>query len=371
MIDKSDNAPPAQELTDEQSFREMVEMFAAIRSDTQQRKFPRFPTAGALSGKLGVHGFDGTLVAEKPGPGEDGRRQLRGQPDSTADVETVGVNIVDFSENGIQLELQSVDFPRLQRRSLTLEIQDQRIPVRLRWWTSRGPAGRGGFLFPHPIDSNPFLARFISDLNTHLISYLMSTYLKGLTSFTNEAGVFIYMAIYYGLRLKFLESISERKKSNDAFEGDRTSSAPQPSTSDQDTGFSRYHHMNQVIRYKSDTAIRNILYKYVQPYHTQGCGILGMHHDVVFLKEEAYSTIFNSILCAEDDCRPATNILPKLSSLYNDFLQLKRFLAPRVFEDDAFEDQFRYYSYFIQRIDLADRMSAIAAPSDVPARDVA
>ncbi|MEN6440789.1 MAG: hypothetical protein ABFD97_19635 [Syntrophobacter sp.] len=371
MTDKLGDAPLSPELTDEQSFREMVEAFASIRSDTQQRKFPRFPTAGALSGKLGLHGFEGTLISERALADEERRKQDLERSGADMDIARTGANIVDFSENGIQLELRSVDFSHLQRRSLSLEIQDQLLPLRLRWWSSRGSAGRGGFLFADNIDSDPLLARFISTLNTQLISYLMSTYLKGLTTFTNEAGVFIYMAIFYGLRLKFLETIAERKKSNASCEGDRRSTAPSSSSCMTDGGLSKFHHMNQVIKYKSDTAVRNTLYKYVQPYHTQGCSILGMHHDVVFLKEEAYSTIFNSILCAGEDCRPATSILPKLSSLHNDFLQLKRFLAPRVFEDDAFENQFRYYSDFLQRIDLTSRTSAIALPSEIPARDVA
>jgi hypothetical protein len=116
--------------------------------------------------------------------------------------------------------------------------------------------------------------------------------------------------------------------------------------------------MAQIIKNKADPDLINILYKYIKPYNDIGCGIIGMHSDVIFLKEEAKSTIFNSIFFTRDDCKYSATILPKLSFLHSNFLQLKRVLMPRVFEDDVFELQFRYYSSVIQQIDKAHKIES-------------
>jgi len=351
----SRDASCCRELTDEQSFREMVESLVAFRSDTEKRRFPRFPTAAALSGRLGLRGFDGTLVvgevssSAEAGWNHDGEGRRRG-----AGIEEIGVNFVEFSEGGAQLQLRYNDFLHLQRSSLYLKIQNHRVPVQLRWWKQCGYASRGGFIFANRIDSDTFLAQFISNLNTDLIDFLMSTYLNGLAAFTKPAGVFIYMAIYYGLRLKFLEAVAEHSTSPGFGKNERTSKIPVTTSDD----YSCSYHMAQIIQNRSDSLLQSAVRKYIKPYNDIGCSIIGMHEDVVLLKEEANSTILNSILFTKDDCQYSTKILPKLSFLHHNFLQLKRLLVPGVFEGDIFEIQFRYYSNVIQRIDLARKITS-------------
>lgn len=353
MTDNLRDVPSCRELTDEQSCREMIESLVAFRLDTEKRAFLRSPTPAALSGRLGLQGSEGTLVvAEKSSSGVASSNDDEGGCRHAGDVEKIGVNIVNFSENGAQLQLCYNNVLHLQRSSLYLEIRNHRVPVHLRWWKYGEGAGRGGFLFANRIDSDTFMVRFISDLNTDLIDFLMSSYLNGLVTFTKQAGIFIYMSIYYGLRLKFLEAVAERKTLTGFSKND-----PIPNMSDTThDDYSSDYHMDQIIKNESDSLLQNTLHKYMEPFHKIGCGIIGMHEDVVFTKEEANSTIFNSVLLTKDDCKHSTAILPKLSFLHGNFLQLKHLLMPHVFKDDIFEMQFRYYSSVIQQIDPARKI---------------
>ena len=64
MADFMSGESADRELTDEQTFRQAVEGFAQVRSGDKQRRLPRFPTPGAVSGRLGAHGFEGNLILE-------------------------------------------------------------------------------------------------------------------------------------------------------------------------------------------------------------------------------------------------------------------------------------------------------------------
>lgn len=340
-------APRCRDLTDDQSFCEMVESFVAFRSDSEKRKFPRFPTPAALSGKSGLQGFEGALVVgEASSPGEATRDFDGGRRRHEADIEKIGVNIVDFSENGVQLQLVYNEFLHLQRSALYLQIKNHRTPVHLRWWKQCRHAARAGFVFGNRIDSDIFWAGFISNLNNHLIDFLMSTYVNGLATFKKQVGIFIYLSIFYGLRLKLLETIAKYGASF-VFSNDKVSKVP---VNILDHYLTAYH-ITQLNR--SDYRIENIIYKFNMLFRDIGCGTIGMHEDIAFTKDEASSTILHSILLAKNGPDYLIPISPKLSFLHSNFLQLKRLLMPKIFDDDIFEMQFRYYSIVIQEIDRA------------------
>ncbi len=327
--------PCCLEMTDEQSFREMVESFVKFRPSSERRRFPRFPTLTALAGQLGLDNIDGTLI-------------MQPYPEECRDaVQKAMVHIVDFSESGVQLQLDHNDFQMVQRSSLYLEIQSHRILVQLKWWKQCGAASRAGFLFKNRIDSDEFLTNYISGLNTQLIVFMMAEHLNLKTEFKKQGGVFIFLSILYGLRLKFLEAIArlnssigpgnyEQKSANAATSFGSYSSAYQLA---QNTG--KEFDVNQRI------ALRN----YMKPYYELGCGVIGMHEDRVLTKGEVIFVIFSSVLFKNDDSCSSTEILPELYLLHNHFLSLKHLLMPGVFEDEVFEIQFEHYSSVIQQIE--------------------
>ncbi|MGA2229129.1 MAG: hypothetical protein ABSH41_32235 [Syntrophobacteraceae bacterium] len=350
------NDPCDKDLTDEQSFRQIVETFAASRSDTEGRKFIRFPTASALSGKLGLQGFQGYLVVEEANSSNESGRDGDGEFKQRPCREKIGINAVDFSEDGIQLQLRCNDFFGLQKRSLSLEILNRRIPVRLTWWQQAGFEGRGGFQIVNRIDFDPFLVQFISKLNTHLIDFLITKYLKEPTSFTKQAGIFIYISIYYGLRLKFLEAVSNRNSSIQSKEGNGTFNISEHQGDMHSLEYYHLYHWDQFINNELTSGLRFILSEYIKPFHTFGCAIIGMNHDIAILSQEAHFTIFNSVLLIQDASNDSTNILPEIYNLYNKFILLKSRLMPGVFDADIFEIQFRRYSSLIMRISGNDNI---------------
>jgi hypothetical protein len=338
------------ELSDEETFRQAVEGFAQVRPGDKQRRIPRFPTPGALSARLGAHGFEGNLILEDFDLNDDVTGEWEeNESKGNGKDKIVGINIVDFCEAGIQLQFQCDDFLRLKESLLYLELQNQRFPVTLVWFQKSGSVSRGGFSFNTEIHSDLYLARIVSTLNAELVDFLVSSFRKNPAVFTVQAGVFAYLSIYYGLRLRFMEALA---KANTAETRIEPGSPFQLSSAFQDacrTPYTNTYNMEQISKCKSDPKIRKLLYQYLRPYYQFGCGIVGQGHKAIFLKEDALATIFNSVLIAVEDCRYAPAVLPSLSFLYQSFLYLKQ-LLPGILGEAEFDAQFRYYSSIIYRV---------------------
>jgi len=348
MADLMPEESKKSELTDEETFRLVVEGFAQVRPENKQRRTPRFPTPGALSSRLGIHGFEGNLVLEDFGFNDGAERRNPGNG-RNGKGKPLGINIVDFSEAGVQLQFQCDDFLRLKESLLYLELQNQRFPVTLMWFQKSGSVSKGGFSFNTAIHSDLYLARIVSTLNVELVDFLVSTYGTKPTAVTVQGGIFIYMSIFYGLRLRFMEAVAEVNTLRGWIES--------PSTHQAATLPDAYHlpytnmyNTDQIKKYRSDPRIRKLLYQYLKPFYEFGCGIVGLGHRVIFLRKEALATIFNSVFIATEDCEYAPSVFPNLSFLYQSFLHLKQ-LFPRMLGGAEFDAQFRYYSSIISRME--------------------
>ncbi len=350
MTDALAQEPDCTGLTDEQSTRLMVESIAEYRSENQQRKFPRFPTPATVSGNLGVHGFEGSLVLEEAPSSGDGapESKKRGGCADTGD-RAIGINIVDFSETGVQLLFRSVDLQRLQESHLYLQLLGHRIPVSLKWYEHTGSTSRGGFSFDSDIDSNQYLARLISILNTELVDFALNAYEDCPRISSEQFGVFIYLSIYYGLRLRLMEAIATINTSQlfNMIDCSPTGESPPRAPI---FPYSGTYNIDQVLKYRSDSQVKKRLYTHIRPFYEFGCGIVGMNNNILFIKDDVWTTILNSIFVTEDDCTCSSTILPSLSFLYQSFLHLKK-LLPGPFAEEEFDNQFRYYSGIILQID--------------------
>jgi len=355
------------ELTDEETFRQVVEGFAQVRPEDKQRKMPRFPTPGVLSARLGVNGVEGNLVLEDfdfdDGPtsqSEDHPRKENGKDRS------LGVNIVDFCEAGIQLQFQCDDIFRLKESLLYLELHDQRFPVTMVWFQKSGSFSRAGFSFNTTVHSDLFLARFISILNAELVDFLLSGYRRNPTALTPQAAVFTYLSIYYGLRLRFMETVAEANTLASLSLPDSPSGEFQDACS---LPYTNTYNVEQLSRHKSDPRVRKLLYQDIRPFYEFGCGIVGPGHKVIFLKEDALGTIFNSALTAPEDCRLSPEVSPGLSSLYQNFLDLKQ-LIPGILDEVDLDAQFRYYSSIIYRVERFSEMFLALPPTFAENREL-
>jgi hypothetical protein len=341
------------EWTEEQCFRDMVESLVAIRSEKKKRRLPRFPTPAALSGRFQFSGFNGLLVCDE----EDFSAFPAGSPEEARMPRRAAdrirrINVVDFCEAGVQLKLSSDDLQRLEGRSLHLEVRNFRLPVRLAWWTRSDLEYQGGFSFVGKIDSDQYLARFISSLNSYLIEFLLNKYRDDPSSFGRQAGIFIYFAICYGLRLRFLETAAEINSLTTMAEAEFPDAARQfVRRAFRDYHYSGVYHREQISRNISDPRLKKLLHLYMKPYYAFGCGVPGLQETSVFLRDDAWATILNSMLFAKADCRASTRFLPSFLSLHQHFLDLKH-LLPGVLDDEEFGNQFRYYSRIISEMEL-------------------
>ncbi len=338
-------------LTDEQSIRQMVESIVELRPENQKRNFPRFPTPMALSGKSDIHAPEGSLVLEEPDPSGDGtdKYEKRGNH-GDAGNRALEFRIVDFSEKGVLLQFNCDDSLRLKESHLYLQLLGQSIPVSLRWIEQTGPITRGGFDFNTDIDSNPYLARIISILNTELVDFAVNTYEECPNIFKEQFGIFIYLSIYYGLRLRLMETIATINSLQ------ILDSLDSLSASFKNTArgllcypYSQSYNIEQVIKHRSEDSVKQQLYKYIRPFYQFGCSTIGLNTHIIFLKEDVWATILNSVFIAEEDCMYSSTILPSLSFLYHSFLHLKQ-LLPGLFEAKEFDNQFGYYSSVILQI---------------------
>ncbi len=338
-------------LTDEQSSRQMLESIAELRPENLKRNIPRFPTPAALSGKLGIHPPEGSLVLEEAGPPGDGTDNYN-NGDNHGDVDNIvsGFSIVDFSEKGLQLQFICDDLMRLKEGHLYLQLLGQRIPVSLRWIEQTGLITRGGFDFNTDIDSNGYLARIISILNTELVDFAINTYEESPHIFNEHFGIFIYLSIYCGLRLRLMEIIAAVNSSHmlDISYSLSTTYKRMPMAL-LSCPYSSTYNIEQVIRNRSDSRAKHLLHQYIRPFYEFGCSTIGMSANIIFVKEDVLATILNSVFIAEEDCKRSLAIHPSLSFLYNSFLHLKQ-LLPKLFGEEEFDNQFRYYSSVILQI---------------------
>lgn len=366
MTDTVPQKSDCTDLTDEQSFRLIVESLAEFRSENEQRKFPRFPTPAAISDKLGIHGFEGSLVVDDADPCNGSAPNCE-KTDNNGDFgnRVLGINIVDFSETGVQLQFRCDDVLRLKESHLYLQLQGQSIPVSLKWFEHTGSINTGGFSFITDIDSDQYLARIISILNTELVDFTVNTH-DGYPQISNEQfGVFLYLSIYYGLRLRLMETIaginslhlrdpSDCLSTTEKCNSHISLSFPYTST----------YNIEQAIKHRSDNRAKKHLHKYIRPFYEFGCGIKGINKNILFLKEDVWTTILNSVFIAEEDFTYSSTILSSLSFLYQSFLHLKQ-LLPGLFEEEEFDNQFRYYSSIILKLDrLREKLQTRLVPTE-------
>ncbi|MHC1728878.1 MAG: hypothetical protein AB9866_23225 [Syntrophobacteraceae bacterium] len=325
------------ELTDEQSFRELVESLVRYRPVGETRKTPRFSTPAALGG-LENSEYDGFLFSEAHDPA-CGCDPLKGSaPDSRGDAgKLYGIRIVDFSENGVQIEFKCNSTLHLLQSRLFMKIGDARIPVVFKWCRQSQSTCRGGIFFGERIKFDRELAGIISALGINLVDYLIKGFKTNKIPFSKQAGVYTYLAIFYSLRLLLLESIAVLRELETTGAGaPNGASAPgSPSACRDGNGIKDCRGLN-----------KHSVSLFMKPYHDFGCGLFGVAESVVFPPQDVHATVLSSMFPVEKDYLKPTKFLPAIENLYQSFREL-RLLLPAVFEAEEFDSQFKYYNSVI------------------------
>jgi hypothetical protein len=335
------NEPVTGEFTDDRGFRNLVESLVQIRSNAEARRKPRFSTPAALTG-LENSEHDGFLFCETTVP----TCGCGDTPESVADPRgnagrLYGIKIVNFSENGIQIQFKCTDPFELFNSHLFLKIGDASIPVKFKWYRHSQPVSRGGLLFNENTNSGQRAAEMISDLGMSLVDYLIGGFTSKEIPFSEQAGVYAYLAIFYSLRLLFLEKIAALKELKTRAVTRNMSSVPDYILAKL-SGISaeRFCMVND-----------RLIGIFMKPYFDFGCGLLGMGEDVVFPQQDVRAAIINSMFFTEKNCLDSTDLLPAIEQLYLRFLELK-LLLQGVFEAEEFDNQFKYYNRIILGISL-------------------
>jgi hypothetical protein len=331
--------PVMGEFTDDQGFRNLVESLVQIRSKAEGRRRPRFSTPAALTGLENCE-YNGFLFSETTGPtcGD----ALEGAADPRGNAGRLyGIKIVNFSENGIQIQFKCTDLFELFNSHLFLKIGDASIPVTFKWYRESQSVCRGGLLFSESTNFGRKAAGMISNLGTSLVDYLIGGFTSKEIFFSAQAGVYAYLAIFYSLRLLFLEKIAALRELEARAMTRNMSSVP---------GYL----LAKLSGLSAERCCRvndRLLGIFMKPYFDFGCGLLGMGEDVVFPQQDVRAAVINSMFFAEKDCSDSTDLLPAIEQLYQRFRELK-LLLQGIFEAEEFDNQFKYYNRVIRYISL-------------------
>jgi hypothetical protein len=321
-------------LTDRESLWQMIQALAQMHPES--RELPRFPSAAFLAGR--TDGFEGFLVLD----GGDGLGNLDdGVPrENDQGNPFPEVRVLDFSEAGLQLELSCENPLLLLTSSLSLEIQGERVPVILRWFDQSIPTGRVGVYFAEGALEYPVLMHLITRLGEDLLGFLLTGFKEGSVPFTRQAGSFAYLALFYTLRLHFLEalaSVADLATEEDTLIPDLVSglrSHPVPEDADPP-----------------------LLKLFMKPIEDFGCALMGAGQNCIFLEHEALSLLRQTLFPIQWDLDDVPQVISALRFLHQSFLDL-RALMPETFRDKEFEFPFLCYSAKIGLLEsLRDQMA--------------
>lgn len=333
------------QLTDEQSFQEMIEGFAAIRPQSARRHFPRFPTDAALSGQLGAGDYDGLLVCGA----ENSEKIVDLDLEETQAVSPLkGFHLVDFSERGFQIQFQCEDIARFFNHSLSIEIGSVKIPVAFSWCRQSPPIGRGGISFAEGADGNPALAHLIAKIGEDLVRFLVSGLKEGHVNLSRQTGVYTCYALLYSLRLQYREVLAslwdQARDSEKQFEN--IEEIEQSMLVASGLRFGKW----DIDDTDEDPPLDPVSTLFMKPFHEFGCALIGLREDSLLLKRDALAAVKRSILLPRQRRMEKVKILPRFRFLYQALLELRK-LFPGTFDDAQFDFQFGYYSALVNELE--------------------
>jgi hypothetical protein len=353
---------PGTFLSDGESFRQVVESIAGNRSASQKRKSPRFPTVFALANRSQMVQPIGELVclgAGKMGPGREPSQQQtessskeKASPSGAESLlhKISWIHVIDFSEEGLQIELKCDNFLDYLDRPLFVQFNQVRLPVNMHWFKQSGGLLRCGCSFCGAIDKEPGIAATLLRFSSDLVRYLVQGE-RSLNGSRPEM-IFAFISTVYNLRLMFLDAVASFHESkNFILRFVHPKFHIRVDHILRKFKYSKYYQVNEARRLVNDRHFNSLIDTFLQPYHEFGCGLLGAGEDMLFLENDVFNLMMNCLVLP-DPLQPKFETLgDSVNSVYQMFLKVRSRL-PRTFENGEFDKQFYCYSALIGEIVL-------------------
>lgn len=361
-------------LADCESLRQMVESLIAGRAPGQRRKAPRFPTLAALFDQSGLRTTHGSLYGLNPNrppvadplpdparrPASSGRGA--GSKDDGPLQWISDIRVINFSEEGLQVELQCDHFFQHLDRPVLVQFKNRKHAVNLHWYKQTGFLVRCGCSFCGPLEHEPELASTLLGFSNELVRYLGASELQRMRPPFET--VFSSMSIIHNLRLKFLDALTsfqETKRFILQCLEPKFHRHVDPIL--REFLYSGQFQISEGLRLVDDPVYKAILQVFLLPSQELGCGLLGVGEQALLLRDEVLKLLMNCLLppvLAPD--RPES-ICDAVKPVYRSFLTLRERL-PGVFSDKEFDRQFQGYSALIgdivqRREQLIDTVSGV------------
>lgn len=353
---------PGKYLSDGDSFKQVVESIAGRRSASQKRKSPRFPTVSALATRSAATPANGELVCLSSGRMDhagDSRRQQAddasngGAAASGADslLQIISrINVIDFSEEGLQIELKCDNFLDYLDRPLFVQFNQARLPVNMHWFKQSGGLLRCGCSFCGAIDKDPGIASTLLGLSSDLVRYLVQG--ERSRNGSRPEMVFAYISTIYNLRLMFLDAVASFHESkNFILRFVHPKFHIRVDHILRKFKYSKYFQVNEARRLVNDSHFNSLIDTFLKPYQEYGCGLLGAGEDMLFLENDVFNLMMNCLILP-DPLQPRLETLgDSVNSVHQMFLEVRKRL-PGAFESSDFDKQFYCYSGLIGEIVL-------------------
>ncbi len=260
------------------------------------------------------------------------------------------IHVIDFSEEGLQIELKCDNFLDYLDRPLFVQFNQVRLPVNMHWFKQSGGLLRCGCSFCGAIDKDPGIAATLLGLSSELVRYLVQGERRG--SGSRPEIVFAFISTIYNLRLMFLDAVASFYESkNFILRFVHPKFHIRVDHILRKFRYSKYFQINEARRLVNDSHFNTLMDIFLQPYHEFGCGLLGAGEDMLFLENDVFNLMMNCLVLP-DPLQPKLETMgDSVSSVYQMFLEVRK-LLPKTFESSEIDKQFFCYSALIGEIVL-------------------
>ncbi len=344
-------------LADCQSLHQMVESLVLGRSPDRRRKAPRFPTLAALLDQPGGRSSHGALYSLKSSRGSASVGGLDSGPGGasaagSAEADGDGLlqrisnfRVINFSEEGMQVELQCEHFFQHLNRPILVGFKEARHAVNLHWYKQTGFMVRCGCSFCAPIDQEPEVTSTLLGFSNELVRYLGASELQRMRPPFET--VFASLGILYNLRLKFLDALAGFQETQRFIQqclNPKFQRKVEPILGE--FNYSGQFQIREARRLADDPAYKGRLQVFLRPSRELGCGLLGVREQALLLKDEVLRLLMNCLLPPNLPVDVPDAVCDAVKPVYKSFLTLRERL-PGVFNDREFDRQFQGYSALI------------------------
>jgi hypothetical protein len=375
--------------TDAEAVVEMVELLAHRRSREEVRRHPRYPTAESLSGEYPPEAPFGWIVCGGETVHESGNGRCSSPqhpsvhrlPGSETLEVISGFHVVDFSQDGMQIQYKCGNPLKYSKRRLYLKVAGTTVPVSMQWFNGNDGMARAGVCFEESIDQSPRLAGILVELSDRLISYLVRYYLAENILKYREIAVFAFLCMLTNLRLRYVQALSTFNQTYATLDSFLGSNSVSPNTASRlkHLLLARLMHLHRPGKATDQEVRESLIASFMKPYEECGCSISGKEGRMVFLEKEVMEVVSSSLFFDDSGTSLHKGLISQLRPLHAYFNTLRE-LVPTLFGSDAFNSQFSHYSHAVSSVmdsrealidlmsNLGSRLSAVACQQPADSR---